>query len=134
MLEGYGIGLDELLGLGRQVPEDPNEFFSMAVLGLRLSSRVNGVSQLHAHVSRRLWRGVFPDAPLSEIPIVAVTNGVHGPSWTSKEIERAEARARATGLEPAELAAARAPRARPCVETVRLRVAAAPDAPRRARR
>ena len=27
--------------------------FSMAVLGLRLSSRVNGVSKLHATVSRR---------------------------------------------------------------------------------
>src|SRR5450631_2479998 len=65
-LEAYGISFDELMGLGRQVPEDPNEFFSMAVLGLRLSSRVNGVSKLHAQVSRRLWRGVFPEAPLSD--------------------------------------------------------------------
>jgi glycogen phosphorylase len=82
----YGLTLDELLGLGRQVPEDTSENFSMAVLGLRLSSRVNGVSRLHAQVSRRLWRGVFPEAPLSEIPIEAVTNGVHAPTWTSPSI------------------------------------------------
>ena len=85
-IEAYGITFDELLGLGRQVPEDPNEFFSMAVLGLRLSSRVNGVSKLHAHVSRRLWRGVFPEAPLSEIPIAAITNGVHADTWTAPAI------------------------------------------------
>jgi starch phosphorylase len=85
-LEDYGISFDELMGLGRQVPEDPNEFFSMAVLGLRLSSRVNGVSKLHAQVSRRLWRGVFPEAPLSEIPINAITNGVHADTWTAPAI------------------------------------------------
>ncbi len=85
-IDAYGISFDELLGLGRQVPEDSNEFFSMAVLGLRLSSRVNGVSKLHAQVSRRLWRGVFPEAPLSEIPISAITNGVHADTWTAPAI------------------------------------------------
>ena len=58
----------------------------MAVLGLRLSAHVNGVSKLHAHVARRLWRGVFPEAPLSEIPIAAVTNGVHPDTWTAPAI------------------------------------------------
>jgi starch phosphorylase len=123
-LEGYGIGLDELLGLGRQVPEDPNEYFSMAVLGLRLSSRVNGVSQLHAQVSRRLWRGVFPDAPLSEIPIGAVTNGVHGPTWTSKEIGALNPR-EGDGPDPAELWRRHEHRRAALVETVRIRTAAA---------
>ena len=123
-VEGVGIDLDELLGLGRQVPEDPNEFFSMAVLGLRLSSRVNGVSQLHAQVSRRLWRGVFPDAPLSEIPIVAVTNGVHGPSWTSKEIAGLNPR-EGDGPDPAELWLRHEHRRAALVETVRVRTVAA---------
>jgi starch phosphorylase len=132
-LEGTGITLEELLSLGRQVPEDPNEFFSMAVLGLRLSSRVNGVSQLHAQVSRRLWRGVFPDAPLSEIPIGAVTNGVHGPSWTSKEIAGLNPR-EGDGPDPAELWRRHEHRRAALVETVRGRTAAsrarrgAPDA------
>ncbi len=123
-LEDYGIGLEGLLGLGRQVPEDPNEFFSMAVLGLRLSSRVNGVSQLHAQVSRRLWRGVFPDAPLSEIPIGAVTNGVHGPSWTSKDIGGLNPR-EGDGPDPAELWRRHERRRAALVETVRKRTAAA---------
>jgi len=123
-IEGYGISFEELLGLGRQVLEDPNETFSMAVLGLRLSSRVNAVSQLHARVSRRLWRGVFPDAPLSEIPIGAVTNGVHGPSWTSKEIAQLNPR-EGDGPDPAELWRRHERRRAALVETVRLRTAAA---------
>src|SRR5664279_4750385 len=36
-VDAYGISFDELLGLGRQVPEDPHEFFSMAVPGRRAS-------------------------------------------------------------------------------------------------
>jgi starch phosphorylase len=123
-LEGYGIGLDELLGLGRQVPEDPNEYFSMAVLGLRLSSRVNGVSHLHAQVSRRLWRGVFPDAPLSEIPIDAVTNGVHGPTWTTKEIAELNPR-EGDGPDPEALWRRHEERRAALVHRVRARMAAA---------
>jgi starch phosphorylase len=85
-VEHYGISFERFLGLGRQVEEDSHELFSMAVLGLHLSSHVNGVSRLHASVSRRLWRGVFPEAPLSEMPISAITNGVHAPTWTAPEI------------------------------------------------
>jgi glycogen phosphorylase len=101
-VDAYGISFDELLGLGRQVPEDPHEFFSMAVLGLRLSAHVNGVSKLHAHVSRRLWRGVFPEAPLSEIPIASVTNGVHPDTWTAPAIAALGPR-REEGADRAEL-------------------------------
>lgn len=85
-VHAYGVGMEEILRLGRQVPDDGHEFFSMAVLGVRLSSRVNAVSKLHSTVSRRLWAGVFPEAPLSEVPIQAITNGVHGPTWTHPSI------------------------------------------------
>jgi starch phosphorylase len=85
-IEALGISMERFLGLGRQVPEDPHEYFSAAVLGLRLSGSVNGVSRLHATVSRRLWRGVFPEAPISEIPIEGITNGVHAPTWTDPTI------------------------------------------------
>ncbi|MBL8111415.1 MAG: alpha-glucan family phosphorylase, partial [Acidobacteria bacterium] len=85
-MEGLGITFERFLGLGRQVPEDPNEHFSMAVLGLRLSASVNGVSKLHATVSRRMWKGVFPDEPISEIPIAGITNGVHAATWTEPGI------------------------------------------------
>ncbi|HEY8476701.1 MAG TPA: alpha-glucan family phosphorylase [Chloroflexota bacterium] len=76
-----GISRQEFMALGRQNPRDENEPFSMAVLALRLSAAANGVSKLHQQVSRRLWRGVWPNVPVNEIPISAVTNGVHAPSW-----------------------------------------------------
>ncbi len=81
-----GISFDEFFDLGREVGEQPRELFSMAVLAMRLSTHQNAVSRLHAGVSRRLWRGVMPDLPLSEVPIRPITNGVHAPTWTAPEI------------------------------------------------
>jgi starch phosphorylase len=82
------------------------------------------VSQLHAQVSRRLWRGVFPDAPLSEIPIGAVTNGVHGPTWTAKEIAALDP-GEGGGADPEELWRRHEGRRAALVESVRARTAAA---------
>lgn len=85
----YGsIGLDDraFLGLGRVNPDDPAEPFSMALLGLRLSGFRNGVSQLHGVVSRKLWDAAWPNLPDEEIPIGAITNGVHLPTWVSHEM------------------------------------------------
>jgi starch phosphorylase len=81
-----GISFDEFFDLGREVGDQPRELFSMAVLAMRLSTHQNAVSRLHAQVSRRLWRGVAPDLPLSEVPIRPITNGVHAPTWTAPEI------------------------------------------------
>ncbi|MBA3877941.1 MAG: DUF3417 domain-containing protein, partial [Anaerolinea sp.] len=55
----------------------------MAVLALRSAGSANGVSRLHGAVSRRLFAGLFPRWPEAEIPIGAVTNGVHVASWVS---------------------------------------------------
>lgn len=83
------LGLDfrDLLALGRENPNDPNEPFNMAYLALRGSGAVNGVSRLHGQVSRRLFQGLFPRWPESEVPIGHVTNGVHVPSWDSPEAD-----------------------------------------------
>ncbi len=81
-----GITFDELFELGREVGDQSRELFSMAVLAMRLSTHQNAVSRLHAGVSRKLWRGVMPDLPLSEVPIRPITNGVHAPTWTAPEI------------------------------------------------
>ena len=81
-----GISFDELFELGREVGDQSRELFSMAVLAMRLSTHQNAVSRLHAGVSRRLWRGVMPDLPLSEVPIRPITNGVHAATWTAPEI------------------------------------------------
>jgi starch phosphorylase len=81
-----GISFDDFFDLGREVGDQPRELFSMAVLAMRLSDHRNAVSRLHAAVSRKLWRGVTPDLPLSEVPIHPITNGVHGATWTATEI------------------------------------------------
>jgi glycogen phosphorylase len=81
--EDLGIGIDGLLALGRRDPENPEEPFNMAYLAIRGAGMVNGVSRLHAEVSRRIFQVLFPRWPQCEIPITYVTNGVHIPSWES---------------------------------------------------
>jgi starch phosphorylase len=74
----------EMLAIGG----DP---FNMTVAGLRLARRANAVSQLHAEVSRAMWRDVDAAAP-----ILPITNGVHGGTWQDARIR--EAARSATGL------------------------------------
>ncbi|MGH9400012.1 MAG: alpha-glucan family phosphorylase [Thermoanaerobaculia bacterium] len=81
-----GIAFDQFFELGRETAEPSRGLFSMAVLAMRLSAHKNAVSRLHARVSRRLWRNVTPDLPLSEVPIDPITNGVHPATWTAPEI------------------------------------------------
>ena len=81
-----GITFDQFFELGRETSNTADGFFSMAVLAMRLSAHKNAVSRLHARVSRRLWRDVTPDLPLSEVPIEPITNGVHPGTWTAPEI------------------------------------------------
>jgi glycogen phosphorylase len=64
---------------------DP-EVFNMAVMGMRLAQRVNGVSLLHGEVSREMFTGLWPGFDTAEVPIGSVTNGVHAPSWVAPEI------------------------------------------------
>lgn len=85
--DGLGLELRDLLALGRENPEDPNEPFTMAYLAIRGSGAVNGVSRLHGQVSRRIFQSFFPRWPQSEVPVGHVTNGVHTPSWDSAEAD-----------------------------------------------
>jgi starch phosphorylase len=78
-----GIDLQQLLALGRANPNDASEPFNMAYLAVRGSGSVNGVSRLHAQVSRRLFLPLFPHWPEQDIPVGSVTNGVHMPTWDS---------------------------------------------------
>jgi glycogen phosphorylase len=81
------VPIDALLALGRQNPGDSTETFNMAYLAVRGSGAINGVSQLHGHVSRRIFRRLFPRWPEDEVPVRHVTNGVHMPSWESAEAD-----------------------------------------------
>lgn len=80
-----GISLRDLLALGRKNPDDSSENFNMAYLAVRGSGAVNGVSLLHGKVSQHIFEPIFPHWPTNEVPIGHVTNGVHMPSWDSKE-------------------------------------------------
>lgn len=76
-----GVRLEDLLSLGREDPDDPDETFTMTVLAIKLSERLNGVSRLHGRVSREMWQPLWPERELDDVPIDHITNGVHLPSW-----------------------------------------------------
>jgi len=86
--EMLGISMNQLLGLGRRNPADAREPFNMAFLALRGSGFVNGVSQLHGRVSRKIFGPLFPDWPWAEVPITSVTNGAHQACWDSPSADR----------------------------------------------
>ena len=77
-----GTSAEEAYSLGGQ-PDDPSPLFHMTAAAIRLSARVNGVAQMHGGVSRALWRGLWPQLPVEDVPIGAVTNGVHLQTWMS---------------------------------------------------
>ncbi len=82
-----GLPLDRILALGAETfaGGDP-AVFNMAVMGMRLSQRVNGVSKLHGSVSRSMFSGLWPGFDVAEVPIMSVTNGVHAPTWVAREM------------------------------------------------
>ena len=59
-------------------------------LALQLSGQVNGkrVSKLHGEVSRDMWREVWPELDVDDVPITSVTNGVHIPTWISSDLRQ----------------------------------------------
>ncbi len=80
-----GMSRQEFMRLG-QSPDQPDGPFSLTVLALKMSRYQNGVSQLHGAVSRGLWKSVFPGLPEVEVPIRAITNGVHTGTWVAPEM------------------------------------------------
>lgn len=84
--EEMKIPFDEFLRFGRTWNHKPDDPFSMTILALRMSRRANGVSAKHGDVSRKMWTSVWPYAPLQEVPITSVTNGVHLHTWLAPEM------------------------------------------------
>lgn len=82
-----GVPVERILTLGREdyAGGDPS-VFNMAVMGFRLAQRANGVSQLHGHVSRGMFSGLWPAFDEAEVPIGSITNGVHAPTWVAREM------------------------------------------------
>ncbi|QNP70089.1 alpha-glucan family phosphorylase [Streptomyces roseirectus] len=81
------IDVQDVLSLGMETyPGGEPNLFNMAVMGLRLAGRANGVSLLHGNVSREMFAGLWPGFDADEVPITSVTNGVHAPTWVAPEV------------------------------------------------
>lgn len=85
-VEALGLTTQGFADLARERPGDKQEPFCMTVLGLRTSARVNGVAELHGEVSRKMWAGAY-NVDAEDVPIGAITNGVHVRTWLAPEAE-----------------------------------------------
>jgi len=82
-----GVPVESLLALGAEdYPGGQAGVFNMAVMGLRLAQRANGVSQLHGVVSRQMFNGLWSGFDDTEVPITSITNGVHAPTWVDRKV------------------------------------------------
>ena len=82
--KGLAGGSSPLVELGRGINGDGQ--FNMTVLAIRTSSRINGVSKLHAQVAGAMWKSLFPESGADQEHIGAITNGVHTPTWMGPEM------------------------------------------------
>src|SRR5439155_1781834 len=85
-VDEIGISFDELMALGHEPGAATDAPFNMAVMGLRLAGRSNGVSRLHGRVSRQMFASLWPGLSSDDVPITSVTNGVHARTWVSPEM------------------------------------------------
>lgn len=80
------ISFDDLYKLGT-IDNTESEKFYMTTLGLNLTSFANGVSKLHSYVSRDMWKDLWQNLHVDEVPIEGLTNGIHNLTWLSKELK-----------------------------------------------
>ncbi|MCG6137495.1 MAG: alpha-glucan family phosphorylase [Nostoc sp. LLA-1] len=85
--EIFDLPKEQFLGLGRENTGDLSAPFSMAVLALKMATFSNGVAQLHGVVSRQMFQGLWKKVPVEEVPIAAITNGVHARSCVAKSTQ-----------------------------------------------
>ena len=76
------------MALGRVDPGNKEEPFCMTVLALKTSRSANAVSELHGHVSRKMWNGLYPGLPEDDVPIGHITNGIHMMGWMKGPVRR----------------------------------------------
>jgi starch phosphorylase len=74
-----GVPIERVLELARGVDGDQRQL-DMTALSLRLSNSANAVSKLHSVTANNTWQG------LGNKQILAVTNGVHIPTWVGQPV------------------------------------------------
>ncbi len=81
------LDVDRVIRWGIPINDrDRSSEMSMTVFGLRLANYSNGVSRLHGEVARDMWKHLWPQRSVAEIPIKHITNGVHIASWVSSRL------------------------------------------------
>jgi glycogen phosphorylase len=81
-----GIDRDTFYDLGAFEETGPD--FNMTAVSMRLANQRNAVSKKHGEVTREMWKGIWPDRPVDEVPVKSVTNGVHLQTWIAPRIAR----------------------------------------------
>ena len=79
-LNAGGVPVERVLELGLGTDGDPGQF-DMTAFSLRLTHGANAVSKLHAETANSTWSEVI------DKPILAVTNGVHPPTWVGSPVD-----------------------------------------------
>lgn len=80
-----GLTREEFVNVAKH-QQAHTETFSMPILALKLSNGRNGVSELHGEVSREMWKFLWNDKKVSDVPIDHVTNGVHTRNWLARRM------------------------------------------------
>lgn len=83
--EEMGVDKARVLQLGYH-PTTGRDTFHMTAACIRLSRRVNGVSERHGAVSRTLCSPLWPGRADDAVPVGHVTNGVHLATWMANPI------------------------------------------------
>ncbi len=79
LLDAGKVPVEKVLDLGLGTDGDRGQF-DMTAFSLRLTNGANAVSKLHAHTANSTWSSVV------DREILAVTNGVHGPTWVGQPV------------------------------------------------
>lgn len=82
-----GLSRDEFIDVALQ-QQSWGPTFAMTVLALKLSKLHNGVSKLHGEVSRDMWKWLYPEKPVEQVPIISITNGIHPFTWLAPGMRR----------------------------------------------
>ena len=78
------LSREQFIELGNQA-QAWGDTFVMPVLALKLSEHRNAVSELHGHVSRKMWNWLWTDRKEEEVPITHITNGIHTGTWIARQ-------------------------------------------------
>ncbi|MCX8011160.1 MAG: alpha-glucan family phosphorylase, partial [Ignavibacteria bacterium] len=80
------LSAEEFFKLGK-LDGQSQDGFNMAHLAVKMSAYINGVSELHSRVSKKMWSFGWKNIPQKEIPISYITNGIHIRSHISHDME-----------------------------------------------